>query len=191
MAGMSPWPSQLRERPVFSAWGLLLLPQAESETRDYLGTRWTSSYHAAGFGEAPGELGCGPCGQTGRAGPLGLRYPGSSCWGLLAPLRGGNRWHEGGLLLERHSRRSPSSQWLLQVCPLYPAHVGASPGTKTLAKQDTGPQGQKLLRRATEFCWKITEQADEPGQAEESAGLSYHLANSQGDSREQAATATL
>ena len=89
-------------RLVFSAQrALALTPEQDLRLGTTWGTRWRSSYHAAGFGEALGGPGCTPCGQTGRAGPLGLRYPGSSCWGLLAPLKGENRWHEGRLLLEQ------------------------------------------------------------------------------------------
>lgn len=117
-----------------------LTPEQDLRLGTTWGTRWRSSYHAAGFGEALGGPGCTPCGQTGRAGPLGLRYPGSSCWGLLAPLKGENRWHEGRLLLE------PASEG---GSPLLPP--GTSPGMnlvqhmgmacqllrqKTLAKQD-------------------------------------------------------
>ena len=89
-------------RLVFSAQRApALTPEQDLRLGTTWGTRWRSSYHAAGFGAALGGPGCTPCGQTGRAGPLGLRYPGSSCWGLLAPLKGENRWHEGRLLLEQ------------------------------------------------------------------------------------------
>lgn len=137
MAGMYfPSLSQPREWPIFSALrAAALAPEQSLRPGTIWGTRWRSSYHAAGFGEALGGPGCTPCGQTGRAGPLGLRYPGSSCWGLLAPLKGGNRWHEGRLLLEPPSGRSPfygllhmllHSIWLLQVCTMYPEHVGVA-----------------------------------------------------------------
>lgn len=132
-----------QNQPIFSALrAAALAPEQNLRPRTIWGTRWRSSYHAAGFGEALGGPGCTPCGQTGRAGPLGLRYPGSSCWGLLAPLKGENRWHAGRLLLEPPSGRSPSySLWLLQVRNAQVLRcVGVARqllGQKTLAKQDT------------------------------------------------------
>lgn len=48
---------------------------------------WACPYHGAGFGEALVGPGCSQCGQTGMAGPLGFRCPGSSYWVLLAQLK--------------------------------------------------------------------------------------------------------
>lgn len=48
---------------------------------------WACPYHGAGFGEALVGPGCSQRGQTGMAGPLGFRCPGSSYWVLLAQLK--------------------------------------------------------------------------------------------------------
>lgn len=120
-----------------------LTPEQDLRLGTTWGTRWRSSYHAAGFGEALGGPGCTPCGQTGRAGPRGLRYPGSSCWGLLAPLKGENRWHEGRLLLKPASGwggKSSTTAWAFSRCELGTAHMGMARQIlrqKTLAQQDT------------------------------------------------------
>lgn len=130
-------------RLVFSAQrALALTPEQDLRLGTTWGTRWRSSYHAAGFGEALGGPGCTPCGQTGRAGPLGLRYPGSSCWGLLAPLKGENRWHEGRLLLEQPLGGGEVLYycWAFSRCELGTAHTGMACQLlrqKTLAQQGT------------------------------------------------------
>lgn len=56
---------------------------------------WAYPYHGAGFGEALVGPGCSQRGQTGMAGPLGFRCPGSSYWVLLAQLKDWNRCNSG------------------------------------------------------------------------------------------------
>ena len=131
-----PWLSQPREWPIFLvSRAATLASELSLKPGAIWGTRWRSSYHAAGFGEALGGPGCAPCGQTGRAGPLGLRYPGSSCWGLLALLKGGNRWHEGRLLLSHPQGEAHLTAYGFSRCALCSQHMcewHASP-PKTLA----------------------------------------------------------
>lgn len=91
-----------------------------------------------------GRPGGAPCGQTGRAGPRGLHYPGSSCWGLLAPLKV-ETWHEGSYFLSRPPGEAhPTAPGFSRraLCTRHTWDWSAGPGTKHTGQARHWPLGR-------------------------------------------------